>query len=64
METSSFQLKSSYEDVIIAIEELQTLGLCSALKTFFEQGEFLWYQILSDMGLGFSGLIRRTASIK
>jgi hypothetical protein len=71
--TSSSKFFHLYWNVTIAGEGLQNLGLCLALRAF-EQGGFLSCHMYCDRrelyratptvtrGLGFSNLIRRTAS--
>jgi hypothetical protein len=52
--TSRWRISHLYGDVTITVEGLQNLGLCSALRAFFEQGEgSLSCHTCCDTGLRF-----------
>ena len=59
--TSRSRIFHLYGDVTITGEGLQNLGLCSALRAFEQGGIFYRATPAVTRGLGFSGLIRRTA---
>jgi hypothetical protein len=60
--TSRSRIFHLYGDVTITGEGLQILGLCSALRAFGQdRGIFNRATPAATRGLGFSGLIRRTA---
>jgi hypothetical protein len=61
--TSRSRIFHLYGDITITGEGLQNLGLCSALKAFFQGGIFIMIHATPAVTRdhGFSGLIRMTA---